>query len=136
MKSFILTTALLTISFAKIYAQDPVLPPTNLGLANVYDGIAGKPGFIFQGYTQFFQTRRLNDGFGSNTNSDLKVNSLLQMNQLIYLTPIRMLNGNLGVTLLVPLVQINSSSTTGPAPSVNPGVLGDIVQGDSNPMVW
>lgn len=110
-------------------AQDPVLPPTNLGLANVYDGLAGKPGFIFQGYTQFFSTRQLNSSSGSNLHSQLKVNSLLQMNQLIYLSPVKVFNGNLGFTVLVPLVQINASNLSGPAPSVNPGVLGDIVQG-------
>jgi hypothetical protein len=113
--------------FAK--AQDPGLPPTNLGLANVYDGVAGKPGFVYQGYTQYFQTRKLNDGMGNNSHSDLKVNSLLQMNQLIYLTPIKLLGGNLGLTVLVPIVQITTSNLAGTAPTVNPGVLGDIVQG-------
>lgn len=110
-------------------AQDPGLPPTNLGLANVYDGIAGKPGLIYQGYAQYFQAHRLNNGSGIQVPTDLKVNSLLQMNQLIYLSPIRVLGGNLGFTALVPIVQINASNPSGNAPSVNPGVLGDIVQG-------
>lgn len=124
-----LTLCLITFVLTKSYAQDPALPPTNLGLANVYDGIAGKPGFVFQGYTQFFQTHQLNDGAGRNTHSDLKVNSLLQMNQLIYLSPVHVLGGNLGFTILVPIVQINSSNTGGSAPSANPGILGDVVQG-------
>jgi hypothetical protein len=112
-----------------VMAQDPGLPPTNLGLANVYDGVAGKPGFVYQGYAQFFQTRKLNDGTGNDTRSGLKVNSLLQMNQLIYLSPVKVLGGNLGFTVLVPIVQITSSNLTGPAPTVNPGVVGDIVEG-------
>lgn len=112
-----------------LHAQDPTLPPTNLGLANVYDGIAGKPGFVYQGYAQYFQTRGLYDAAGRNTHSDLKVNSLLQMNQLIYLSPVKVLGGNLGFTVLVPIVQINSSSLSGQAPNANPGVLGDLVQG-------
>jgi len=112
-----------------LFAQDPALPPTNLGLANVYDGMAGKPGFVFQGYAQYFQTHRLNNGSGNNTQSNLKVNSLLQMNQLIYLSPIKFLGANLGFTILVPIVQINASNLNGAAPNVNPAVLGDLVQG-------
>ncbi|SDI82239.1 SphA family protein [Mucilaginibacter sp. P25] len=116
-------------AIVKTYAQDPALPPTNLGLANVYDGVAGKPGFIYQGYAQYFQAHQLNDGFGRNTHSDLKVNSLLQMNQLIYLSPVRLMGGNLGFTVIVPFVQISASNLGGQAFIVNPGVLGDIVQG-------
>lgn len=110
-------------------AQDPNLPPTNLGLANVYDGIAGKPGFLYQGYAQYFQTKQVNDALGNNMHSSLKINSLLQMNQFIYLSPVKVLDGNLGFTVLVPIVQISSSNTGGAAPSTNPGVMGDVVQG-------
>jgi hypothetical protein len=125
----LLTVLLCMAACFRLYAQDPTLPPTNLGLANVYDGIAGKPGFVYQGYAQYFQTRGLFDGAGHNLHADLKINSLLQMNQLIYLSPVHVLGGNLGFTILVPIVQINSSSTGGPAPNANPGVLGDVVQG-------
>lgn len=112
-----------------LYAQDPGLPPTNLGLANVYDGIAGKPGFVYQGYAQLFQAHQLNNGSGDNTHNSLKVNSLLQMNQLIYLSPVKVLGGNLGFTILIPIVQIDASNLNGPAPTVNPAVLGDVIQG-------
>ncbi|RYY38033.1 MAG: hypothetical protein EOP46_00390 [Sphingobacteriaceae bacterium] len=40
----ILIALLVNIDYA--FAQDPVLPPTNLGLSNVYDGFAGKPGWV------------------------------------------------------------------------------------------
>ncbi|QEM11728.1 transporter [Mucilaginibacter rubeus] len=125
----LLTILLCLAAGLKLYAQDPVLPPTNLGLANVFDGIAGKPGFVYQGYAQYFHTRDVYDGGGHALHSDLKINSLLQMNQLIYLSPVRVLGGNLGFTVLVPIVQINSSSAAGQAPNANPGVLGDVVQG-------
>ena len=128
-RRLLLALTLCCAAIAHVQAQDPALPPTNLGLANVYDGVAGKPGFIYQGYAQYFQTHQLNDGFGHNTHSDLKVNSLLQMNQLIYLSPVRVLGGNLGFTVIVPLVQIIAANQGAQAPSVNPGVLGDIVQG-------
>jgi hypothetical protein len=113
----------------KVFAQDPTLPPTNLGLANVFDGIAGKPGFVYQGYAQVFQTQKITGDESQDLHSGLKVNSLLQMNQFIYLSPVKVIGGNLGFTVLIPVVQINASNTSGPTPSVNPGVLGDIVQG-------
>lgn len=110
------------------YAQDPILPSTNLGLANAYDGFA-RPGFIYQGFAQYFQTQNLYDNRGNKIGSDLKINSLLMMNQMIYVSSVKVLNGNLAFTVLIPIVQISSSSLNSPAPSVNPGVLGDVIQG-------
>jgi len=123
----ILIGLLVNVGYA--FAQDPVLPPTNLGLSNVYDGFAGKPGWVYQGYLQAFETKHFADGSGHRTSSDLKINSVVSLNQLIYLTPVKLLGGNLGFTVIVPVVQINSSNLNGPAPTVNPGALGDIVQG-------
>ncbi len=60
-----------------MYSQDPVLPPSNLGLINIYDGVAGKPGFVYQGYAQLYGTNRIYNAKGDNTGSSLKVNSLL-----------------------------------------------------------
>lgn len=111
------------------YAQDPVLPPTNLGLANMYDGIAGKPGFVYVNYTQAYKTHQFNNANGKNSGTDLKINSLLSMHQFIYLTPVKLLGGNLGFTVLVPVVKITATSKNGAAPAFNPSMLGDIVQG-------
>ena len=120
---------MMSIGASYIYAQAPALPPTNLGLVNVYDGVAGKPGFVYQGYGQLYETNRIYNANGDNTGSSLKVNSLLSLHQFIYLTPVKLLGGNLGFTVLLPIVKITATNIAGPAPSVNPGVLGDIVQG-------
>ena len=125
----ILKTIFFCAISSHMYAQAPALPPTNLGLANVYDGVAGKPGFVYQGYAQLYQTNHIYNANGDNTRSSLKVNSLLSMHQLIYLTPAKVLGGNLGFTVLVPIVKITATNISGPAPSVNPGVVGDVVQG-------
>ena len=65
------------ISSSYMYSQDPVLPPSNLGLINIYDGVAGRPGFVYQGYAQLYGTNRIYNAKGDNTGSSLKVNSLL-----------------------------------------------------------
>ena len=125
----ILCAVITGISISYVYAQDPVLPPCNLGLVNIYDGVAGKPGFVYQGYAQLYETNRIYNAKGDNTGTSLKVNSLLSLHQFIYLSPVKVLGGNLGFTVLVPLVKITATNTSGPAPLVNPGALGDIVQG-------
>lgn len=122
-------TLLMLFLTAAVSAQHPVLPATNLGTSNVFDGFAGKPGFVYQGYAQLFQTRKLTGDHGQNLHSDLKINSLVQLNQFIYLTPLKVFGGNLSFTVLVPVVQLSASNSTGSSPSVNPGALGDITQG-------
>ena len=114
---------------AKAFAQDPVLPATNLGMANVFDGMGGKPGFVYQGYVQVFQTRKVYGDQGQDTHSDLKINSIVQINQLLYQTPIKVFGGELAFMLMLPVVQINASNSGGPSPSVNSSVLGDVIQG-------
>ena len=108
------------------FAQDPVLPSTNLGLANILDGYVPGPGLYFMNYTQVYESRRLKDGFGEKVSTDLEVGSLLNLAQLVYLTKIKVAGGNLGIITLVPIVKISATSSSG-TPNVNPGVLGDIV---------
>lgn len=120
---------LLAAFMINTYAQDPVLPPTNLGGANVYDGIAGKPGFVYQGFGQVFQTRSFYDQNGQKVNSPLKINTIVQTNQLIYMSPIKVFGGYLAFTVIVPVVQISPSGAGAATPTANPAVLADIVQG-------
>lgn len=113
------------------YGQDPVLPPTNLGLTNIYDGFAGKPGFVYVNYTQAYGTHQINDASGNDLHTDLKINSLLSLHQIIYLTSVKLLGGNLGFTVVVPIVNINATSESQQSPNVNPSMIGDILQGTS-----
>jgi hypothetical protein len=120
---------LLMIYSNRASAQDPTLPPTNLGVVNVFDGMGGKPGFVYQGFVQIFQTNKVINGQGQDIHSDLKVNSIVQINQIIYQTPIKVFGGILGFTVIIPVVQINASNSGGSSPTVNPNILGDITQG-------
>lgn len=112
-----------------VFAQDPVLPPTNLGMANVYDGVAGKPGWVYQSYAQVFSTKNLRDSYGNALAPGLEINSLLSMHQLIYLSKVKVFGGNLAFTVLVPLIKLSATDPGGHTPSVNPGVMGDLTQG-------
>lgn len=126
---FFATAIIVILAITQARGQDPKLPPTNLGMANTFDDMAGKPGFLYQTHVQAFQTRNIYDQDGNKVPSNLKVNSVMQMNPIIYLPPIKLFGGNLAFTLLVPLVQINTTNPNGQAPSANPAILGDIVMG-------
>ncbi|WP_449399103.1 transporter [Chryseobacterium wanjuense] len=58
-----------------------------------------------------------------------KVGYLLSQHQLVYLTKVQVLDGNLYFTSLMPLVKLSVDSESAPNPSVNPHVLGDLVLG-------
>lgn len=124
----LLITLLLVVP-SRTFAQDPTLPPTNLGLANVNDGIAGKPGFLYQSYVQIFQTKGIYDQQGSKAPTSLKVNSVVTLHQLIYLSKVRVFNGNLGFTVILPFAQVSASNADGVAPTANPKVWGDPIVG-------
>lgn len=124
-----LALATLLTTGTHAFAQDPVLPPTNLGLANLFDGVAGKPGFVYQGYVQAFQTRGMYNQHGDKAPTALKINSLVSIQQLIYLSNIKVLSGNLGFTVLLPIAQVSPANPGGAAPSANPKVWGDPVFG-------
>ncbi|HEX6227349.1 MAG TPA: transporter [Chryseolinea sp.] len=110
-------------------AQDPILPATNLGLTNITDAFVPAPGAYFMYYTQVYDSRRLTNGSGDKIPTDLQIGSFLNVAQLVYLTKTKVAGGNLGFTTLVPIVKLSADSPSGVAPTVNPGVMGDIIFG-------
>ena len=110
-----------------LMAQDPRLPPTNLGLSNMLDGSPPGTGWFFQEYVQNYQTLT-NRGYSGVDVGGEKINSLLSLSQLIYISKTKVAAGNLGFTILVPVVRL-SANGSGPAPTLNPNPLGDIIAG-------
>lgn len=120
--------AALALICAIAQAQDPVLPQNNFGQANMLDG-APKPGPVWIQTTQIYTDNGTINAAGDVT--DLKVSSLLSMQQFAWITEKKVLGGNFGFTFLQPIVKISSVNTAGGfAPSVNPqGVMGDLIFG-------
>lgn len=108
------------------YGQDPVLPSMNLGLTNIKDAVSPPPGLYYNNYTQIFATRSNYGAAGEKLAGDLKVDYLLSAHQLVYLSPIRLLNGNVHFMALLPLVKITASNGQQAGPSVNQSLLGDL----------
>ena len=115
-------------------AQVPHLPATNLGLANIDDGITPGPGFYYVNFTQDYQGNSWKDGLGHNIPTNLRVNSYFTIHQFIYVSKVKVFSGYLTYTALIPIVRLSASDNSAPAPTVNPNVLGDIIFGPA--IVW
>jgi hypothetical protein len=104
------------------------LPAVNLGFTSFMDGgpPAG-PGFYYQQYAQFFNSRTFRDAKGNELDYDVDV--FISLNQFIYQsdTPL-LLDGKWGLDFILPVVHIDGE---GPVPPLrdNGGGLGDILVG-------
>jgi hypothetical protein len=110
-------------------AQDPVLPPANLGLTNMNDGFVPGPGLYFFNYVQVYKSRSLRDGEGNKLPTSLRLKSFGSVFQVAWLTRISVAGGNLGFTALLPVVKISTEDPGGIPPTVNTGALGDLTVG-------
>jgi hypothetical protein len=110
-------------------AQDPHLPPTNLGITNMQDGNAPGTGWYYMQYVQAYQAKTTKDGNGNVIADAPTISSILAMQQVVFISKSNFLGGNLGFTVIVPLVKISAVNSGGPTPSVNPNPFGDIVAG-------
>jgi hypothetical protein len=114
--------------FNQSRAQDPKLPPTNLGLSNMQDGNPPGTGWYFQYFLQNDQALSNRGASGENLPGE-KISSLLSMSQLIYISKYNFAGGNPGFTLLLPVVRISGPNNQASGPSINPNPLGDVIAG-------
>jgi hypothetical protein len=113
-----------------LIAQDPKLPATNLGLVNMQDGNPPGTGMVFQQINQVYLAGRTYGDQGQIIDSNQKITTLLSMQQFIHITNIRFLSGNLGYTVLLPLVKITNVSQDGTnSLTSNPSPIGDLTIG-------
>jgi len=109
--------------------QQPLL---NFGLTDVLDGAVPGPGTYFFEYIQIYQSDEFKDKDGNSIPGDPRATFVLSMNQLVHVSTIQFLGGNLGIDILQPIGQLNGSGTFGPggpAVTANPGPLGDLIVG-------
>lgn len=122
---------LLLLNFYKAAAQDPKLPPTNLGIINMQDGNPPPlTGWVLQQFVQSYQSGSTRNAYGESI-SGPKMSSLLSMTQLIYVSKIKVLGGNLDFTALLPVIRISANGNGGNVPSINSGSFGDIITGSA-----
>jgi len=110
-------------------AQDPKLPATNLGLSNMQDGRPPGTGLYFQQYIQLYSASQTYDDKGNKLAAGGTSSSMLSLSQLIYISKVKVAGGNLGWTVLVPLVKITAYDPANTPIAVNPNPMGDIITG-------
>ncbi len=105
-------------------------PAVNLGFTSFLDGGApAGPGFYFQEYLEYYTADSLKNQHGNDTNLLKDLNVWVSLNQLIYASDQKLLGGNWGVDLIVPLVSLDVDPEVGSPLSSNHQGLGDIVIG-------
>jgi hypothetical protein len=69
------------------------------------------PGFVYQQYFQIEHYSAINDQNGHQMQmvQGTDIDSVISLNQLIYVSPYHLLGGALGVDALVPVVDLNAS---------------------------
>ncbi len=91
----------------------------NLGGTSFMDGFGRTdPGFVYQQYLQVEHYNAVNDQNGQQVPMfrGTDINSVISLNQLIYVSPYHLLGGALGVDALLPVVDLNASfAPTSPA---------------------
>ncbi len=133
--SVVALTAALTLAPLAAHASSDEPAGINLGGTSYTDGFGGTtPDFIYQQYFQIENYSAINDTTQHNVpvfkNPDISV--VVSLNQLIYVSPIKIFGGSLGGTALLPVVDLNSSfAADSPAKlTANKGLaLGDLTFG-------
>lgn len=126
-KFFLHYFSLMMLFSSTVLAYDQ--PAVNLGYTSFYDGSppAG-PGFYFQDYFQYYTSNRFNDKNGNPIplpRTDLDV--IANVTQLIYLSKIKILGANLGVSTLLPwVIEAN----------VNDGLHNNVLKAQNGPGNW
>tara|TARA_R110002051_G_scaffold48308_2_gene95259 strand:+ start:7131 stop:8120 length:990 start_codon:yes stop_codon:yes gene_type:complete len=110
-------------------AQDLSQAPANYGLTGVLDGAVPGPGFYSFEYAQYY-SGTLQDFNGNdvkpNGTDELKISSMLLMNQGVWVTKTKVLGGNLLFDALVPIVLLDSKD---PYDLIGKSGIGDIIVG-------
>jgi hypothetical protein len=119
----------LLLSAMVSWAQDPILPPTNLGITNLQDGNAPGTGWYYMQYVQMYQTDEVKNALGNTVVDAPHVNSILAMQQLVHISNKNLFGGKVGFTVIVPIVGLTATGNEQAGLTANPSPIGDIVVG-------
>ena len=105
----------------------------NLGDTSFNDGFSRlSPGWVYQQYFQISHFNAITDASGNiiPASTNMNVNAIASINQLVYVTPYRLFGGSLGATALLPLVDLAATSgNSGFNLKANGFGLGDLTWG-------
>lgn len=107
---------------AEAYSQRPL----NLGATTIFDGGGATPGLIWMPYVQLLDARKALDKDGQTIPGNGKFTALSNLNQLFYLSPLKLAGAFVALDLIVPVSVTSAKGTIGPVPiTANTGGIGD-----------
>jgi hypothetical protein len=122
--------ALVSTTNTSAYAQEHIaLPPVNLGATSFMDGVGG-PGLLLREGPGVFDAQRFTDVKGATVPGNNSLSAFSSITLAAYMPPFKVLGGNWGVEVLVPIVYAH---VTTPAGSGSATGVGDVT---FSPLVW
>ena len=119
-----------TMSPAPVSAQEHIaLPPVNLGGSSFMDGVGG-PGLLVREALGAFGAARFADASGATVSGQNTLFAFTSTTLVAYMPPFKVLGGNWGVEVLVPVVY---ASLTTPSGSASTTGIGDLT---FSALVW
>ena len=109
---FLLPGLLLFFLPTKGYAFNQPLY-TNLGATTVFDGMVPPPGLYLSNYCLFYQADDFKDSNGKSLPGDNEMTIMAFIPQLIWVSPFRLLGGNLGLEMAPTVFDIDLDSSIG-----------------------
>jgi hypothetical protein len=112
-----------TVNPLPVYAQEHIaLPPVNLGGSSFMDGVGG-PGLLVREALGVFGAPRFTDASGDAVPGQNTVVAFTSTTLVGYMPPFKVLGGNWGVELLVPVVHADLTTPPGSASTTGIGDL-------------
>src|ERR1700691_4905240 len=119
-----------TVNLLPVYAWEHIaLPPVNLGGSSFMDGVGG-PGLLVREGVGAFGAPRFEDASGATVPGQNTLFAFTSTTLVAYMPPFKVLGGNWGVEVLVPVVY---ASLTTPAGSASTMGIGDLT---FSALVW
>lgn len=103
----------LVFSTGRLLAADIPLPPVNLGDTSFEDGIAF-PGWLVEETFGYYNAGQFNDHQGDKIPGSNKLTSVSATTHIAYISKLRLLDGFYGAEVLLPLVDVDMSTSFGP----------------------
>lgn len=131
----LLTLSLVLTASCVAHASSDEPAGINLGGSSFMDGFGRTdPGFVYQQYFQVEHYDAINNQNGQKVSmfQGTDINAVISLNQLIYVSPLHLFGGSLGVDALLPIVDLNATfAPTSPAKlTANHGLaLGNLTWG-------
>jgi hypothetical protein len=115
---------------APVYAQEHIaLPPVNLGGTSFMDGVGG-PGLVVREDVGLYDAWRFTNASGAAIPGQNTLFALTSITLVGYMPPFKVLGGNWGVEVLLPLVHAHLTTPSGDGSTTG---VGDLT---FSPLVW